>query len=241
MNAVKGLALIGGGGLNPELEEVIRELLRYTKRDRPRVIVVITVGPNETEPDKLILTVKDGLGQRFQGLGADSAFVILRDRDGAENHQNIALIRESDFIYIFGGATNVKLEFMRDTGLWREIVSALQNGTIVAGTSGGAMILAEACLIYDPVNPTTLPETWSQGFNLVPGIGIAPHFNEFPPQWAEKIIASRPTNISIVGIDLFTGMICLGDHWRVVGKGNVTLVTAPDRTLYANGDHIQLP
>jgi cyanophycinase len=244
MESTKRLAMIGGGGLNPELESVNRELLRHARSDHPRVTIMMAVERNAVEFEKQIEPVRTGLSRQFENLGAVPSFFVLRARDQAEDQENVALIRQADFIYIYGGKPDVYLEFLRDSAVWRETLTAFQNGAMLVGTSAGAVILCEACIVVgdkpnDPLNPMPLPDVWSHGFNIVPGIGVVPHFSQFPRQWADNLVATRPSHITMVGIDEITALLNTGDAWQVVGKGNVTLITASGSTTYHSGDAIQ--
>ena len=63
-----------------------------------------------------------------------------------------------------------------------------------------------------------------QGLGLVRGVCVLPHHESFGKDWA-PLIRKNSARIIMVGIDEQTGLINDAEphHWRVYGKGKVTL------------------
>ncbi|NNL76792.1 MAG: hypothetical protein HKO68_10700, partial [Desulfobacterales bacterium] len=63
-----------------------------------------------------------------------------------------------------------------------------------------------------------------RGLNLVNRICILPHHNTFGKDWAPQLKKQLP-DVILVGIDEETGALnnASQEHWRVYGKGNITL------------------
>ena len=99
---------------------------------------------------------------------------------------------------------------------WQAILTAYQNGAVIAGSSAGAMVLCE--YYYDPGSARVM-----EGLKLIDGICILPHHNTMGKTWAPRLKKLLP-NIGLLGIDEETGVISgfAEGLWQVHGKGNLT-------------------
>ena len=61
-----------------------------------------------------------------------------------------------------------------------------------------------------------------RGLNLIPNACVLPHHNTFGKNWARKLKGLLP-DVTLLGIDEFTGMLTEGGEWHVLGGGKVTV------------------
>ena len=161
-------------------------------------------------------------GQRgvswFQSLGATQVTALPLIDQASANSQAIAeaLVR-SRLIYLLGGFPHYLAQTLMGSLAWKTILAAYQDGSVIAGSSAGAMVLCE--YYYDPA-----AQAIKQGLNLIPGACVLPHHNTFGEGWAKQLAQKHP-EILFIGIDEETGMINEGpeNQWRIYGKGSVTL------------------
>jgi cyanophycinase len=161
-------------------------------------------------------------GQRgvtwFQRLGATQVTALpLIDRTSANNQTLAEALRHSGLIYLLGGFPHYLAQTLVGSLSWKAILAAHQGGSVIAGSSAGAMVLCE--YYFDPAAGSI-----KQGLNLVPEACVLPHHNTLGKGRARQLAQKHP-EILFVGIDEETGMINEGplNQWRIYGKGSVTL------------------
>jgi cyanophycinase len=154
----------------------------------------------------------------FQKLGATQVTALpLIDRISANNPGPAEALRNSRLIYLLGGFPHYLAQTLRGSLSWKAILDAFQAGSVIAGSSAGAMILCE--YYYDPA-----AKLIQQGLNLIPGACVLPHHDTFGKNWPKPLARKHP-EILFIGIDEETGMIneAPRGQWRIYGKGMVTL------------------
>lgn len=239
------IALVGGGNSIAEIESLCGDFLNYKKDAHGHVVFVFAVAWHEVELEKRIEPAKAMLTSVFQKFGAESEFIVLRDRSHANELQNVRLLEKADVICIYGGTPDVYLECLRNTAIWEAILNGHRQGSMIMGVSAGAMILGEVCLIagnrtYNALDPTSPPDVWADGLQVISGVGIAPHFNSLSEPWTAKIKADCPPHIRFMGIDNLTGLAYTGGEWHVIGSGQVHLRTPDGEKSYSPGSKFVL-
>jgi cyanophycinase len=161
-------------------------------------------------------------GQRgviwFQSLGATRVTALpLIDRISANNPDLAEALGRSRLIYLLGGFPHYLAQTLMGSLAWKALLDSYAGGSVIAGSSAGAMVLCE--YYYDPT-----AQSMKQGLNLIPGVCVLPHHNNFGQGWARQL-TQKHSDILLIGIDEETGMISEGPQgqWRIYGKGSVTL------------------
>ena len=156
-------------------------------------------------------------GQRwFRSLGASHIDLLpVTDKASADNPELAARVRAAKLIYLLGGFPRYLGETLANSRVWQAALEAHQEGAVMAGSSAGAMVLCEH--YFDPYSGELLP-----GLNLLPGVCVLPHHNNFGKHWVEKLAKLLPDSL-LIGIDEQTGIICDHGSWSVHGAGEVTL------------------
>jgi len=170
----------------------------------------------------------------FQSLGArDVISLPIIDRDAANDETMAQFLRDAKLIYLLGGFPHYLGQTLKDSRAWQAILSAYQNGAVIAGSSAGAMVMCGS--YYDPG-----ANEIHQGLNLVPNSLLLPHHSTFGQSWAPQLIKQIP-HITLIGIDEETGMLDDGAHtWTVYGQGAVTLYLRNQQSVYHAGDSFSL-
>ncbi|MFN8384272.1 MAG: Type 1 glutamine amidotransferase-like domain-containing protein [Anaerolineales bacterium] len=165
----------------------------------------------------------------FQSLGAKNVFAVdVIDSKSANDSSLAASIQTSRLIYLLGGFPRYLGETLANSLCWQAVLSAYDEGAVIAGSSAGAMVLCEH--YYDPYEKKLL-----KGLNLIPNACVLPHHNNFGQAWAKQLAEVLP-NSTLIGIDEHTGI--LNDEngrWQVHGAGEVTLYQAGSTFRYGRG------
>src|SRR5688572_5035215 len=136
---LEGGAEFGGRMREPDL----RAIELAGRFDAP-----IRIIPTAAAPDNNHQRAGNNGIRWFQSLGAKDVLVIpLIDRESA-NDENIAQsLREAKLIYLLGGFTHYLGQTLSDSLAWQAILEAYQNGTVIAGSSAGAMVMVSPITI----------------------------------------------------------------------------------------------
>ncbi len=164
----------------------------------------------------------------FKSLGAtDVASLPIIDKASADDPAISEELSRARLIYLLGGFPRYLGETLSGSRSWRSILSALQAGAVLAGSSAGAMVICD--YYFDP-GASRIRE----GLNVLKGIRILPHHNTFGQTWASRLTTLLPNGI-LAGIDEETGVICnlSAGQGRVMGKGRLTLYS--DDQVYTYG------
>ncbi len=221
------IALIGGEEFRPASAALDRALLGLARGDPPTVAIV----PTAAVPENASLAAANGV-EHFRRLGADAYAVMITDRGSADAPALVDELRRADLVYLTGGSPPYLLEALRGSRAWSALVELSQAGTVLAGSSAGAMAFCEHVLFAS--GPLA-------GLALVLGVAVLPHFERRTPDSIERIQASLPDDLTVLGIDGATGCVRVADGWRVEGAERVTLMTKTQAQVLGAGATFELP
>jgi len=153
----------------------------------------------------------------FNSLGASvTALNVLQRRD-AEDKENIAIVGDARFIYLSDGSPLHLRSVLKGSLLWEAIVSAWQNGAVVAGSSAGAMVLGDP--MVDPRGGA-----FTLGLGLVEKLAVVPHRERWTGDKARRMTQLMPKGIVVAEIEERTALIRRSESdWGAEGPGAVTL------------------
>ncbi len=194
--------------------------------------------------------------EQFTALGASVETPRVIDRASAGDEQYAQLIAEADLIYFGGGYPHVAMRILPETRVMAALQAAYERGVLIAGSSGGAMLLGARSEMVTPELAKEIGRVWEHGAppdwdpplsEFIACLGwvahghCAPHFNRvFTWKWLEHGILAEDE--ILIGLDEQTALVSRVDqHWEVRGRGHVTLIRN-DRQLkrYAAGEIIAL-
>lgn len=230
------LALIGGEEFSDGFEDVHANLLKDTGRAQPRLVFLPTCAADDG--DEAIEYWCNMASEKFTALGAMVETPRVIDRVSADDVHYAQLIAEADLIYFGGGYPHVAMRILPNTRVLAALQDAFQRGVLIAGSSGGAMLLGARSEVITPELAEEIGRVWEHGAPLdwdppppefiaclgwVKNSYCAPHFDRlFTWKWLEHGILRD--NDVLIGIDEQTAFVSLADHqWEVRGHGGVTL------------------
>jgi cyanophycinase len=217
------LALAGSGEYLPGMEAVDRLLLGYLKE--PARVVCLPTGAGTEGEERLRYWMN--LGQDyFNRLGVESVESLpVYNRADAENSDFVTKVKEANFVYISGGKPYYLMDCFKDTPILSALMDVLGKNGVIAGCSAGAMIFGERI-----PNRSIVGET-RQGFGLLPESFIIPHFDEIP-FIAKFVFPGLTGNLTLVGIEGNTALVCSDETCFVAGTGGVTIQHGSEKKRY---------
>jgi cyanophycinase len=228
------LALVGGDEFKPGNEE--HDCLLVEHRRLGPAYVVPTAAARQ-RPDLAVATAQ----RWFEGLGLEVLELPVLKRSDATSATNVELAERGGFFYLTGGDPGLVVDVLRDSPVWRAIVTAWRRGAALAGSSAGAMALGEWTLIRKAY-PGHAQRRCKPALDLVPRVAAAPHFETFGHRWVDSVLAEPPAeDVVIVGIDERSAALWDGRTWTAHGPGRITVVTRRARGVYQPGTPVPLP
>ena len=203
------LALVGGGEWR-EGCTFDRDLLEASGAGE--VLVLPTAAAYE-RPERAVAEAT----RWFEGLGAGVRGLDVYLRGDAEDEANAAVVRQAQFVYIGGGSPQHLRSVLKASAVWDALVTAWQNGAVMAGSSAGAMVLTDP--MVDPRGGA-----FTVGLGLVTQVAIIPNFDSWSPEKTHRTLELAPRGLPVVGIDERTAVLRDGDGtWRAAGTGRVSV------------------
>jgi cyanophycinase len=226
--AIAPIALVGSGEYLPVMTEMEGALIAGRP---PRYVQLATAAAPEGEHS---LGRWHALGkQQADRLGVEQVIVDVRTREDADQPAFAAAIAGAGLIYLSGGNPAYLAETLRDTAVWRAIVTAHEAGAAVAGCSAGAMALADWAPRMGDLNSSQ-----PSGLGLVPHVRVIPHFDTMParvPDVLRNALMRLPEATTLLGIDEDTALVGGPHHWEVRGRQSVWVLGDGARQEYASG------
>lgn len=220
------MCLVGGEEFRVGCEEMDQEIMRASGQDPARVVVIPTAAV--TGPAK---AANDGV-THFAKLGGDASQLMVLEREHAEDDQLIQPSLQADVIYFTGGSPDHLLATVKDSQLLKAIMESVGQGTVLAGSSAGAMVMG--AMMRRPQGGG-----WIEALGLVPGVAVMPHHEKRDPAETSKGLRGQvPSDLTVLGIDARSG--CLGSpgNWKAVGSGKVTVYRGSDWQVYTSGQSL---
>jgi cyanophycinase len=142
--------------------------------------------------------------------------MVLRHAD-ANQAANAAAVREARFIYISGGSPLHLLSVLKGSLVFEALATAWRQGSVVAGSSAGAMVLVDP--MVDPRGGA-----FTVGLGLVEEMAVVPHHDSGSSHHFWRTLELAPEGIPIAGIPEQTALIRDTDgSWRSAGRGPIAV------------------
>ena len=127
------------------------------------------------------------------------------------------VVREARLIYLSGGSPLHLLSVLKGSRVFDALAGAWREGAVVAGSSAGAMVLADP--MVDPRGGA-----FTVGLGLVEQLAVVPHHDSGTSHHFWRTLELAPQGLAIVGIPERTALIRgLDGSWRSAGEGEVTV------------------
>jgi len=225
------LALVGGDELNPGNEPQDRLLVEAARRG-PAYVLATAAARQRPE-----LAVGHARAW-FSALGLDVEELPVRTRTQARSPEVAQRAAAGGFFYLVGGDPGLVADVLRDSGVWKAIVSAWRAGAPLAGSSAGAMAMAEWTLIRGR-HPGDRERRYREALALVPALAVLPHFGGFGRSWVPSALAARPNDDAVLlGLDERAAAVWTDGRWHAMGGGGVTVITSSGERRFEAGDDV---
>lgn len=219
------IALVGGDEFNPGCEDMDREIMRASGQTPARVLIIPTA--QLTGPAK---AANDGV-QHFSSLGGQASPLMVLNKGQADDAQFVQAVAGAGVIYLTGGSPDHLLETLRGSRLLEAILEAVARGTVLAGSSAGAMVLGS--MMRRPSS-----QRWVQALGVVPDVAVLPHHERRNPAETTQRLRRAPSGLTVLGIDAQAGCLGRPGSWWVVGSGNVTVYRGGHWAVYHPGERL---
>ena len=221
------LALVGSGEYLPPMEPVDRFLMSCLSA--PADVICLPTAAGTEGPERITYWSNLGTGH-FTRLGAGRVEALpVIDRRSAQNQIFAERIRSANFVYLSGGKPDYLLGTLDGTPVWQAIVNVLERGGVVAGCSAGAMI-------FGARTATGFFTGTQKAFGFVANAFVLPHFDEMPG-WIARLVPALAKDLTLVGVEGNTALVCSASGLRVEGSGGVTIGRGSQRTRYTSKDN----
>ena len=201
------LALVGGDEWGPGCD-FDAELLAASGSDE--VLVLPTAAAYE-HPEKAV----EHAEAWFASLGGRARGLMVLGRADAEDEANAAAVRASRFVYLGGGSPMHLRSVLKSSKVWDALLEVWRAGSVVAGSSAGAMVLTDP--MVDPRGGAL-----TVGLGMLEQLAVIPHFGHENAEKVHRSIALAAPGLPVVGIPERTALVRDPDgSWRQAGVGEV--------------------
>ncbi len=237
---MKGLiALLGSGEYLPVMNDVDRHLLSSvpTNGRTPQVVCLPTAAGEEGD-ESVNRWLRMGQ-EHFEALGARVHPLPIIDRTTADDPKYESIIEGADLIYFSGGNPLYLYETMKGSRAWAAAQRAWERGSVYAGCSAGAMILAKRLPNFRRLGSGTV-----DGFGSVSADYVMPHFDHAGPFKFLVNVLRRGMKEGeyMLGIDEDTALVgSIAGEWTVMGVGTVHVITRKSEEVFEAGHTVPMP
>jgi cyanophycinase len=217
---------MGGNEFTDGCESVDRELLQMVPEGRP--VLVVPTAAADQRPEK---AVSNGVAY-FSGLGHDAAGLMVVDRKSADDPSIASEVLSAGMVYFTGGSPQKLAAVMHGTRAWGAMTRAWAAGTLMAGSSAGAMVLGP--MFKNPRHG------WTAGLNLIAKVVVVPHFESVTGPVLDEIELRVRSPVSAIGLKSKHGVLLSGTTLRPLGSSEMLLMRDGRRKLYRPGDEASL-
>lgn len=228
--------LLGSGEFQPWSRAVDDWLLARTTGDG-RVLILPTA--SAPEGDEVFASWADSGMRHFAEAGIAAEVLDVRDRTDAEDAGMVERVRGASVVYASGGNPAYLAASLANSGLWRAVLAGLDRGMGYIGCSAGAACLGRRA--PDSTVDSLGPELWAAGLGYFSRTWFGPHWDvleRFLPGIVEHLEQVVPVGDLLMGLDEQTAVVGDGEHWQVLGRGNVHLRLAGSWRQYGAGDDL---
>ncbi len=228
------VALVGSGEFLEVMEPVDASLLEGRA---PRAVFLPTAAAEDGDA-RVDYWLELGT-RHFTKLGVEAVPLRVLDRDEAQRADLAAAVAGAGLVYLSGGNPGYLADTLRATAVWRAVLDAWEAGAALAGCSAGA------CALSAVADDFRRPGRFSgRGLDVVPQVATIPHFDRFSsyaPDLADRVLATTPPAVEVLGIDEDTALVGGPDCFTVAGRQAVWHLSRDGRrTRYGAGEQVVL-
>jgi cyanophycinase len=217
------LALVGGGEFMPGNEEQ-DSMLAAAAKPGPAFVVPTAAGRQQPE-----LAVAHATGW-FTQFGLHLQELPVLKRTDANSKALAEVARTGGFFYLVGGDPGLVVQVLHSSRVWAAIFEAWREGSVLAGSSAGAMALCSHTLIRAGW-PNRFNRRPTDALGVVPDTALMPHFDTFGHRWVESAQRELPGK-TLLGVDERSAAMWIDEGWRAAGPGGVTVINGKNAASF---------
>ena len=172
------IVLVGGNEFRRDCDVMDRALLERLGGAGAKIVILPTAATNENP----YVAGENGVRQ-FRRLGARAEKLMIVDDDSANDAGLAGLIEDYAGLYFTSGDPIYLRDTLQGSKTWQALKAVADRGGLVAGSSAGAMVLAEWLWQFDG---------WTPGLGLAPGLAVLPHHATLAARWNAPAMAASP-------------------------------------------------
>jgi cyanophycinase len=204
------LALVGGHEWT-EGTRPIDELL--IKESGTKDVLVVPTASAYEQPQKVV----EAATAYFGGLGVKVKAANVYGRTAAMDKAHVKAVRAAKLVYFGDGSPLHMRSVFKDTPWWDALVEAWNEGTAVAGTGAGAMVLGDP--MVDPRGGA-----FTLGLGLLPSMAAMTKTHDWHDETKRRTIQLATKGLPLVAVDDATGALrSPKGEWSVLGVGAATV------------------
>ena len=220
----KKIGIFGGNEFQETCLDTDREFCNLSSVTKSNVLILPTAATNEN-PE---LAARNGINH-FKKIGVEASALNLTNKNQSNDRCFLHPINKFSIIYLTGGNPRYLNTILQNSQALSEIKKALTLGSVLLGSSAGAMVMGKYILL-DKLVP---------GLNLIPDTIIVPHF-ENNNDVNNLVNISRNHNVDILGLDTQAACITVNNNWVTLGHKKITLINKSDVKKYSKSK-IRIP
>jgi len=230
------LFIIGGGEKSPELTAQMLETANLKANDYVAILPMAS-----SIPDTVVMDIREEIKEVYNLPVIGFKFTKT---EAQENKAKIDSVRKAKLIYITGGDQNRFMKVVKRTALHKALYEAYLDGATIAGTSAGAAVMSKIMLTGEPVKTRDFNVIERQNTKTAEGLGfltediIDQHFIKRSRFNRLITVLSSFPDKQAIGIDESTAIICYLGEAKVVGDGQVVLLSHPQDLSVGKGEKI---
>lgn len=223
------LVLNGGEAFSTESREADRAWLKLLRDDHsPRVVVVPAAAMDKHQK------IAHETCKYFSGLNTFAEYKLITNQTLANTQVEYETLEKVEAIVLPDGSPIDLIARLKGTHTAKALFGALERKAAVMATGASAMAL---CGVY------WFAGEWEPGLGLAPHLAVLVHHNLVAGRLTpERLLATLPAGITLMGIDQHTTLICHpDDSYQVAGQGVVTVYhSQEDLRVYQDGTRFAL-
>ena len=227
------VALVGSGEYLPSMANIEGNLLA----GRPKLYVQIATAATPDGPN--VVAKWERLGQeQAKRLDVEAVTLKVYDNDDANSPDIAEMVRGAGLIYLSGGHPTFLADTLRDSLVWRAIISEWSNGAALAGCSAGAMVMSS----WVP-SVRNILHGGTPGLDVVSNLRIIPHYDAYfskLPDLFARFGLGKSGDVTVIGIDEETALVGGPNEWRVEGSGSAWIIAKDEKQEFPSGTTVQL-
>jgi cyanophycinase len=225
------LALVGGDELKPGNEPQDRVLVEAAGGGPAYVLATAAA---RHRPDLAVENAR----RWFGGLGLATEELPATKRSHVTSPELVERARAGRFFYLVGGDPGIVPSLLAGSPMWAAVLEAWRVGAALAGSSAGAMALAEWTLVRHRM-PGDHRRRYVPALAVVPGVAVLPHFDTFGHRWIDSALEAAPReDVVLVGPDERSAAVWSDGTWTALGDGGVTVIANDERRTFDTGSAI---